>query len=256
MFSRGNVREKARIREGRIPGLSCSAVSPWPSTPVSHGPPRLPLADTAVLDMYVGIGYFAFSYLKAGVGRVWGWELNAWSVEGCRRGAGENGWGCEVVSVNESGAVDGEGGVESLVRRVHEKGKEDMRLVVFHGDNRWAGTIMGQLRTALGDGWMGIKHVNLGLLPTSQPAWRDAVEVLGRDGGGWAHAHENVEEEGIDGRREEVVRASQGLCDAMVGGGKWVARCEHVERVKTFAPGVMHCVFDVEIAQVEDNTPP
>jgi tRNA wybutosine-synthesizing protein 2 len=43
----------------------------------------------------------------------------------------------------------------------------------------------------------------------------------------------------------EVVRAFEGL-EKERGGRRGVV-CEHVERVKTFAPGVMHCVFDIRI---------
>lgn len=281
MFSRGNVREKARIVEGRVPDLGLLHAHAHARDLPSKGGGgegeaaarerrRLrPVGDMAVLDMYVGIGYFAFSFLRAGVKRVWGWEINRWSVEGARRGAGENGWGVEVVAVSEEGEVEvgreGEGGVEGLVRRMKERdiagateseGEGVVRLVVFQGNNCWAGQVMRRVRDAWGEGWDEIAHANLGLLPRSRLAWGTAVEVLGWDGGGgWAHAHENVEEEGIEQRRQEVVGAFQALCDNM-GWGGWVARCEHVERVKTYAPGVIHCVFDVEIEPTTDNVEP
>ena len=77
MFSRGNVREKARILN--LPTLTTG----------------LDTASAAV-DLYAGIGYFAFSYRKSsqalekGIKQVLCWEINPWSVEGLRRGAEMN----------------------------------------------------------------------------------------------------------------------------------------------------------------------
>jgi tRNA wybutosine-synthesizing protein 2 len=92
-----------------------------------------------------------------------------------------------------------------------------------------------------------VVHVNCGFLPTSEPVWRDAWGmVLG--GEGWLHLHENIGVADIEARRGEV----QGMFD------RWgaeeeqqerrkMAVVEHVELVKTYAPGVWHCVFDVFI---------
>ncbi|CAD6446189.1 46900058-1992-4770-8561-c5930b99f89e [Sclerotinia trifoliorum] len=90
MFSRGNVKEKARLlgfhdavataSDGAMKEIAKEERRNW----------------TAV-DLYAGIGYFVFSYVGMGVRRVVGWELNGWSVEGLRRGAVANGWGIRVV---------------------------------------------------------------------------------------------------------------------------------------------------------------
>lgn len=46
------------------------------------------------------------------------------------------------------------------------------------------------------------------------------------------------------GRRTEV----RNLEGNMEGEGDgWEVKCVHVERVKSFAPGIWHCVFDVWI---------
>ncbi|RMZ84738.1 hypothetical protein DV737_g985, partial [Chaetothyriales sp. CBS 132003] len=92
MFSRGNTREKARILrhdERKFPGMTEKELG-------------TPVGEAEVLDMYVGIGYFAFSYLKNGVKRVWGWDLNPWSIEGLRRGCEKNGWRHLIVQVAEN----------------------------------------------------------------------------------------------------------------------------------------------------------
>ena len=130
-----------------------------------------------------------------------------------------------------------------------------------------------------------IKHINCGFLPSSEPSWRSAWEMLvGRfrfrslsryelagDGGGdidvdgdgesnskengngkgkqcstggWLHLHENVGAADIERRRCEIqaLMDEWGAAEDGVGVG---AEVEHVELVKTFAPGVWHCVFDV-----------
>ncbi|KAK2806419.1 hypothetical protein FQN50_005836 [Emmonsiellopsis sp. PD_5] len=251
MFSRGNVVEKARILglEGTFEGLD--------GLGGGGGRGRLDqsLSDVSVVDMYAGIGYFVFSYLKRGVGRVWGWEINGWSIEGLRRGCEENGWGVRIVRVDRgSGKLDVEGGFEGLVDSLSE---ED-RAVVFHGDNRFAADVLGRVKGAMerkekGNMWKPIRHVNLGLLPTSKPAWDGAVRILDAHKGGWVHVHENVDGRDIEKMEKDVVQGFNHLIRSPRGSEDTKpavipkAECVHVERVKTYAPGVMHCVFDIYI---------
>ncbi|KAK4453054.1 S-adenosyl-L-methionine-dependent methyltransferase [Podospora aff. communis PSN243] len=209
MFSRGNVKEKARVLGFRSAG---GGKEKW------------------AVDLYAGIGYFVFSYVKMGM-RVLCWELNAWSVEGLRRGAEANGWGVRVVRGDELEEVR----MEELVR-----GEEE--IVVFLEDNKEARRRVEVVR--------GVEavHVNCGFLPSSEGVWRDAWEIQRRGlrvgGSGWLHLHENVAVGDIEGRKGEI----QGMVDEW-GGGEVKGDVEHVELVKTFAPGVWHCVFDVCITR-------
>lgn len=180
------------------------------------GFPRVAAAHVA--DLYAGIGYFAFPYVAAGAARVWCWELSTWSCEALRRGAAMNGWGVVVVG---AGAP-----VPELTA--------DIRLVVFCEDNRMAGERLREVGVR-------VRHVNLGLLPTSKGAWGTALDVV--DESGWVHVHENFAEGEQRERCAEVVdvfRRLEGERGREVVGG-------HVQRVKTFAPGVVHCVVDVRI---------
>ncbi|KAF1992693.1 hypothetical protein P154DRAFT_452289, partial [Amniculicola lignicola CBS 123094] len=230
MFSRGNIREKTRLLtlpSVRAAGAGCTAV-----------------------DLYAGIGYFAFVYRKAGCGGVVCWELNPWSVEGLRRGAGLNGWSVKVVTSEQLGERSGD-----VVRRV-----EDARVdfLVFQEDNERALDVVGRL-SSRGSKSAGppVRHVNCGFLPSSWKSWGVAVKALDRELGGWIHAHENVGVGDIDKRAEEVVVEMQGLLDECAEDeveqprdgwkGRRTAICEHVERVKTYAPGVVHVVFDIRI---------
>ncbi|TVY58174.1 tRNA wybutosine-synthesizing protein 2, partial [Lachnellula cervina] len=108
MFSRGNVKEKARL-------LGFHAASQVEGRRRS----REELKRDVAVDLYAGIGYFVFSYAALGM-RVYGWEINGWSVEGLRRGAGLNGWGVRAVKGDEKW-------------HVNEEGNE--KIVVFEEDN-------------------------------------------------------------------------------------------------------------------------
>ena len=210
MFSRGNVKEKARIL--RFPPPATGTGTKW------------------AVDMYAGIGYFAFSYAKLGY-RVLAWEINPWSVEGFVRGAGENGLPVKVVLPHQDVPVTVE----------QQEEEEEAVAVVFMEDNENAPARIAKM----GEGVRGgIERVNLGLLPTSRGSWAGAIQVLA-ERGGWVHVHENVGIGEIDGMAGRVVKAFEEL-EKGRGGTRRVV-CEHVERVKTFAPGVMHCVFDIRI---------
>ncbi|KAF1964151.1 hypothetical protein BU23DRAFT_385690, partial [Bimuria novae-zelandiae CBS 107.79] len=205
MFSRGNVREKTRL-------LAL---------------PSITTAPCSAADLYAGIGYFAFSYARAGVAKVLCWELNPWSIEGLRRGAGMNGWSARVVddpgSVSPKNMTDGSD------------------FLVFPQSNESALATLQHLKKALNI--PPIRHVNCGFLPSSRLSWRTAVGLLDRGLGGWIHAHENVGVEDVEARRGDVVRQMERHLEG--AGLRGEVRCEHVERVKTYAPGVLHVVFDV-----------
>ncbi|THV54015.1 hypothetical protein BGAL_0036g00120 [Botrytis galanthina] len=216
MFSRGNVKEKARLLGFHDAG----------STEGGNGKREIGKEErrnwTAV-DLYAGIGYFVFSYLKMGVGRVVGWELNGWSVEGLRRGAIANGWGIRVVKKGEV---------------VEEVGDE--KILVFLESNVEAERKLGIIK-----GLGSVKHVNCGFLPTSEPTWKSTVNILGENG--WLHLHENVGIADVEKRKGEIEAMFQTWLKERADGRS--VKVEHVEFVKTFAPDVWHCVFDVYVGR-------
>ena len=106
------------------------------------------------------------------------------------------------------------------------------RCVIHEGDNR--------LTT---HGLQGVaSRVLCGLLPSSKGGWAVAVYVLSKDGG-VIHIHENVHEKEIasfaEEARSEIERLSR---DA---GKEMQVRVGHVERVKSYAPRVLHVVVDL-----------
>ncbi|MCJ1391357.1 hypothetical protein MMC18_004220 [Xylographa bjoerkii] len=225
MFSRGNIAEKARLL--RLPALRAEQLGGEP-------------AASSAVDLYAGIGYFAFCYAKAGVGRVLCWEINPWSVEGLRRGAGRNGsgrkpWGVKVVVGEE----------------VEEQREGEERVLVFQEDNQRAVARIEGMRSRIPP----LRHVNCGFLPTSAPSWPVAVAVLDPELGGWVHAHENIAVGDIESRKGDIVARFDALANPDAANPRRIVRCDHLQRVKSYAPGVIHCVLDIHIAPIQSPHP-
>jgi tRNA wybutosine-synthesizing protein 2 len=275
MFSRGNIKEKARVLEFPLLGTQSDSDSEEMS--------KQPKGVTAV-DLYAGIGYFAFSYAKAGADVVLGWEINGWSVEGFRRGVRANAWHGVVVRCTRSTNGDGIDSNDNDAGAESEKGNDEVdvdelehwlanpfaqstpsseatqkqtqrknppKLAIFHESNAHAARRIAALRHA--NLIPAVRHVNCGYLPSSDSSWSAALQCLDPVLGGWIHAHENVGVRDVDDRRGQIERVFAELCLRLLdtpGQTKagWKAACTHVERVKSFAPGVVHCVFDVLIS--------
>ena len=220
MFSRGNISEKARILS--LPSLTEKIL-------------KSKVEETSAVDLYAGIGYFAFSYAKAGVGRILCWELNGWSIEGLRRGARGNGWQASSFSKchNDSDAL-----------RAFARGQE--QLLVFEESNEHAASRINAIRDLIPP----IRHVNCGYLPSSMDSWQTAVDVLDPLLGGWIHVHENIPKPDIESRQISIIEHLTRLksaphCNEL--SLPWKIACEHIERVKSYSPGVIHCVLDISI---------
>ncbi|KAK0706681.1 S-adenosyl-L-methionine-dependent methyltransferase, partial [Lasiosphaeria miniovina] len=242
MFSRGNVKEKARVLG-------------FPSRSADRA--RSDKRKATAVDLYAGIGYFVFSYARLGL-RVLCWELNPWSVEGLRRGAVANGWSVRVVRPSLSKPNGDDDDDEAVAAAVAAGGEQ---IVVFLEDNARAARRVAAL-WALDD--THVLHVNAGLLPSSEKVWRDAWSIVARNPRGreegWLHLHENAGVAQIEQRRAEMEQTFSEWCsadeeatpdddDRSNGSEKASAAVEHVELVKTFAPDVWHCVFDVYITR-------
>ncbi|RFU31423.1 hypothetical protein B7463_g4920, partial [Scytalidium lignicola] len=228
MFSRGNIKEKARLLEFHDSSAATTATTTRENGLDSRTiKSKEQLSKEIAVDLYAGIGYFVFSYVKMGMRKVIGWELNPWSVEGLRRGAVVNGWSIKVIQ-----------GTTADVGNPVLGGDE--HIVVFLENNR-----MAEQRLKDADLSGLITHVNCGLLPTSDGNWRMALGMVKREG--WLHLHENIGVNDVDQRKMEIQELFQ----------RWMkedsdernAEVQHVEYVKTFAPGVWHCVLDLYISE-------
>ncbi|KAG4305072.1 hypothetical protein PORY_001242 [Pneumocystis oryctolagi] len=189
MFSRGNIKEKARI-------LGFPDVK-----------------DSTIADLYAGIGYFAFSYLKAKAKKVFCWEINPWSIEGLSRGAKLN---------------------KFTFKKVDELNDNyDNQLIVFENTNALANEqLKGKIKN--------IRHINLGLLPKNEDSWPVAVKILDSKMGGWIHVHSTVCNKEIYSWAEKSKNKFIELFN-----NEWEVKIEHIEKVKQFSPKLLHIVVDL-----------
>ncbi|KAH8816241.1 tRNA wybutosine-synthesizing protein-like protein [Xylogone sp. PMI_703] len=219
MFSRGNIKEKARLLDFHDQSKNEFG---------SRKREKEELSRHIAVDMYAGIGYFVFSYVKMGLKKVIGWELNPWSVEGLRRGAMANSWSVKIIP----GATE-DAEISSITG--------DEQIVVFLEDNN-----MVERRLKSVDFRDMILHVNCGLLPNSDASWRTALWMIKERG--WLHLHENIGVNDVEQRKLNIQELFQ----------QWMredsddrnSTVEYVEYVKTFAPGVWHCVLDLYISRM------
>lgn len=163
-----------------------------------------------VVDLYAGIGYFTLSYLKRGARNVFCFELNPWSVEALRRGLEANKFDpnrCHIY--NESN--------ETCIRRIQEH-SVDLR----------------------------VRHINLGLLPSSEPGWPLALAIIALNKSlstVTLHIHENVH---IDALNDGTF-VSNTLRKLKTLNGSYRYAKSHLEKIKTFAPDVWHICLDVDV---------
>ncbi|GIZ41609.1 hypothetical protein CKM354_000490800 [Cercospora kikuchii] len=240
MFSRGNISEKARLLT--LPSVVQAAEEAKQAR--DEGVEDWEMGFD-VVDLYAGIGYFTFSYVKAGARRVFCWDLNPWSVEGLVRGARKNKW-----DVENFGRIEGAEGEDEEAREV--MGRSNATILVFNESNEMAPQ---RLREISRYSRPNIRHVNLGMLPSSRKALELAAAFVSLKPKGWLHIHENflVEEiaEKSEWTRKEFERllleSSNPHLEHLGDGQKLKVEIEHINKLKSYAPGVMHCVIDIAV---------
>lgn len=243
MFSRGNIREKGRI-------LQDKKHNDAPFLGLTEKDLGQPLSEIDVVDMYIGIGYFAIPYLKRGVRRVFGWDINGWSIEGLRRGCELNEFSREVVDATQCDtASDIKRIAEHVARLLRDN--PSLQCIAFLGDNKSAAQILRRIKDLVDDATHApnIRHCNLGLLPTSFESWTCAVECLSPRGG-WLHVHENAELDRVVAKVLDVEASLNSTVSQRRGPG-WKAQVGYTEMVKTYAPGIGHFVFDINMWPAE-----
>lgn len=216
MFSRGNIKEKARILRNY--------------QDIDE--------TTDVVDLYAGIGYFTLSYLKKHAKRVFCWEINQYSVEGLARGVKKNGFGDAYV-VQRDQKVD--------LKRVLMS-----RCVVFLESNQHCLERFKELLEQEEPGSeselkLNVSHVNLGLLPTSTASWPFACKLVdfygSKNSCSWIHVHENIGVSDLDSFMKDTQQQLQSFSQTKHVEPIWL------EKVKTFAPDVYHVVGDFKLNQ-------
>lgn len=168
-----------------------------------------------VLDLYGGIGYFSLPALVHGEAEyLYACEWNPEAAKALR------------FNLSDNGVAE--------------------RATVFEGDCR----VQARKHNLVNM----FDRVSLGLLPSSEGGWWTAVQALRRSTGGWLHIHGNVPV-------KEVGKWTVWLCRRLLEMSKelspppleeWAVICQHVEKVKSFAPTVNHYVADVFLGNPAD----
>jgi tRNA G37 N-methylase Trm5 len=116
-----------------------------------------------------------------------------------------------------------------------EKNDVSQSITIHEGDNQ---STLPSLR-GIAD------RVLLGLLPSSEAAWKPAISTL-KEQGGSLHIHMNVEEEHIEQWVKDTIQTC--LDYAQDNGRNWHCDYHHLEKVKWYAPRVRHVVLDVSFS--------
>lgn len=219
MYSRGNGSEKART--ALFPNVQGSTI----------------------VDLYAGIGYWAFPYFAAGAERVYACEINPFSVEGLRRGATKNGKiPCQTMTLPP----------KDYPATPVDLPSSDTKLVILPFSNH------------LGLPYYDSQadHVNLGLLPDARDGLWTAVCAL-KPTGGRLHVHEEIREHPSDKElaiqgRQRWGREMRSMVEALVrkrfhlpteqpgeSQGQVQVELEWVEKVKGLAKDLSHVVGDI-----------
>lgn len=339
MFSRGNISEKARlltlgsvreavedaaVRGGREGGEEEEEEEEGKKEKREKS--RTP--GFAAIDLYAGIGYFAFSYLRAGADQVWCWDINPWSIEGLLRGAKANKWEAVLLS-HARDHFDGDllqkTATTSMPKETPKKEIRKAKLLIFNESNIHAPERLQQylfppppppLPQPHHPPQRLIRHINLGLLPSSRESLSLAAQILSlqhqqqitstrqkeiiqketqkdkskskrRKGStSWIHMHENFLREEILVKANErskeleekihgflsiihyqknITRKKRNQGNEMEGEEKKErekekrtrvrvrVKIEEINRLKSYAPGVMHCVVDFGVEFLEEG---
>lgn len=311
MFSRGNISEKARlltlgsVREA-VEDAAAARDGREEGEEEEEEERELQPPGFAAIDLYAGIGYFAFSYLRAGADQVWCWDINPWSIEGLLRGAKANKWEAVLLSHGRDdfdGDLLQETATTSMPKETPKKGIRKAKLLIFKESNIHApGRLQEYLFSPLHHPpQMVIRHINLGLLPSSRESLSLAAQILSlqhqqqqitstlqpenqkdkpsqkRGYTSWIHMHENFLLEEILAKanersreleekmiwiyqnitRKEMNEEMEGEEEREKEKEKRTSRVrvkiEGINRLKSYAPGVMHCVVDFGVEFLEEG---
>jgi len=219
MFSRGNITEKIRFG----------------TTLVQKG--------DVILDMYAGIGYYTLPALLASR-KIPDKASNRMisSKKHLRKTQGRASfvYACEW----------NKHAFEYLQYNLQENGVPDYQYQLLEGDCRKSLKGMQLSQTGLfseNQLEFGVDRISLGLLPSSEGGWEMAVQCLRKNIGGWLHIHGNVAVSERWNWSLWICYCLSKLVCKFRDENNWHVICNHVERVKSFAPKVDHLVADVFI---------
>lgn len=181
------------------------------------------IENNDVIDLYCGIGYFSLSYIKRRCRYLFGFELNEWSVRGLHQGLALN----HKIIQNPSNINIYNENNESSVQRIRE-------FLDAHS--------LEALR---------IRHINMGLLPSSQQGYPIALK-LAKFYNDWnqcpivtLHIHENVNIHDI--QSGDFIRNTLQTLQSLSLSSNFHFQAIYLEQIKTYAPDIWHVCLDVNL---------
>lgn len=191
-----------------------------------------------IVDLYCGIGYFSLSYLSMGCRNLFGFELNSWSIEAFKRGL--------KCNKNFGKSITNEGEPQGVHLYNENNEMSDQRLGEFRAKNN-------------NNAKLRIRHINMGLLPSSEQGYPVAIEILSHHHN-WVecpkvtlHVHENASIEEINGNVIQDRVISKLTHIAQVTKLNYQFQLIHLEKIKTFAPDVWHICLDIDVVNATPN---
>lgn len=191
-----------------------------------------------IVDLFAGVGYYTLPFLVyAGAQMVHACEWNPNSVTALIENLRKAGVPTVLFSSmeecrrNKDMALLADG--------------EDRKCAVYLGDNNMYAS-RGSVISNVAD------RICLGLLPSSVGGWELAVNAL-KPSGGVLHVHENVKEDSISLWVDACCKTFEDLFEKYYAAdlesmGTVSVTCDHIERVKSFAPRVIHIVADLTVS--------
>ena len=178
-----------------------------------------------VVDLYAGIGYYTLPLLIKG---------KAQYLYACE-------WNPEAIKALKFNLV-----MNNIPSNRYMVLEGDNRLTTQYNDplENESTTTFSSLKESIND---SADRISLGLLPSSKPGLSTAIRLLKRSGG-WMHVHENVKESSIQDFAKTLVKDISLIAKGTYH-KDWEVECRHIEKVKSYAPRIIHVVFDIFCAE-------
>ena len=222
---------------------------------------RMQCQGQTIVDLYAGVGYYTLPFLVyGGAKHVHALEWNPFSVASLRhnlRQAGIDATRCTIYEGDNRITLLGESSRSPTFPSPHAHNVAPMppQAVVSTSDGDALAVLERREAVCAMSGIAD--RVCCGLLPSSSEGWPLAVLVLNKQRGGIIHVHENIHEDLLP------LWAHNTLCakfielfegaDGLPVGHRMDVKCIHIERVKSYAPRVLHIVADLQCIPVPTN---
>jgi len=223
--------------------------------------------DEIIVDLYAGVGYYTIPFLvHGGAKHVHALEWNPFSVVALKHNLARAGVSASRYTVHEGDnriTVLGESSQSPSFPSPFALTVAPPPPHIAHKDAPVSNMLPPDLaqKPSRNASLSGIANrVCCGLLPSSAEGWPLAAHVLNKTCGGIIHVHENIHEDLLQNwAHVQLCNAFellfQALADSETGAASRMSvKCVHLEKVKSYAPRVVHVVADLQCVPVPIST--